>query len=86
MQLYSALVLLIAPLLKSRYSRGYDFLIVFGWYALAKFFEAADRFIFAHTHVFSGHTLKHLAAASAGYWVLRMLRLREPRAPKFIAH
>jgi hypothetical protein len=85
-QLYSALVLLIAPLLKSRYSRGYDFLIVFGWYALAKIFETADRFIFTHTHIVSGHTVKHLAAASAGYWVLRMLRLREPSPPEFIAH
>jgi len=85
-QLYSALVLLITPLLKSRYSRGYDFLIVFGWYALAKIFETADRFIFTHTHIVSGHTLKHLAAASAGYWVLRMLRLREPSPPEFIAH
>jgi hypothetical protein len=78
-QLYSALVLLIAPLLKSRYSRSYDFLIVFGWYALAKIFETADRFIFVHTHAVSGHTFKHLAAAAAGFWVLRMLRLREPR-------
>lgn len=85
-QLYSALVLLIAPLLKSRYSRGYDFLIVFGWYALAKLFETADRFILVHIHIVSGHTLKHLAAAAAGYWVLRMLRLREPRHAEFIAH
>src|SRR5207248_2745019 len=61
-------------------------LIVFGWYALAKIFETADRFIFTHTHIVSGHTVKHLAAASAGYWVLRMLRLREPISPEFIAH
>jgi hypothetical protein len=26
--------------------------------------------------VVSGHTLKHLLAALAGYWVLRMLRHR----------
>jgi hypothetical protein len=26
----------------------------------------------------SGHTLKHLAAAMGTYWVLRMLRRREP--------
>jgi len=79
-QLYSALVLLIAPLLKSRYARSYDFLIVFGFYALAKIFETADGFIFVHVHVVSGHTLKHLAAAAAGYWILRMLRFRRPIA------
>jgi len=79
-QLYSALVLLIAPLLKSRYARSYDFLTVFGFYALAKVFEAADGFIFVHVHVVSGHTLKHLAAAAAGYWILRMLRFRRPIA------
>lgn len=55
------------------------------WYALAKIFETADRFIFVHTHIVGGHTVKHLAAASAGYWVLRMLRLREPSPPEFIA-
>jgi hypothetical protein len=26
----------------------------------------------------SGHTLKHLAAAAAGYCILRMLQKREP--------
>jgi hypothetical protein len=26
----------------------------------------------------SGHTLKHLAAAAAGYWILRMLQRRKP--------
>jgi hypothetical protein len=85
-QLYAALALLIAPLLKSRYTRSYDFLIVFGFYALAKIFETADRFIFVHVHVVSGHTLKHLAAAGGGYWILRMLQRREPCPPEFIAH
>jgi len=77
-QLYSALVLLLGLLLKPRYTRGYDFAIVFGFYLLAKIFETADRFIFAHGQIVSGHTLKHLAAATAGYWILRMLRTRKP--------
>jgi hypothetical protein len=77
-QLYSALVLLIALLLKPRYSRSADFAIVFGFYLLAKIFETADRFIFAHGHIVSGHTLKHLTAATAGYWILRMLQTRRP--------
>ena len=77
-QLYAALVLLIAVLLKPRYSRSFDFAVVFVFYLLAKIFETADRFIFTHTHIVSGHTLKHLAAAMAGYWILRMLESRKP--------
>jgi hypothetical protein len=77
-QLYATLVLLLALLLKPRYSRTADFAIVFGFYLLAKSFETADRYIFAHGHFVSGHTLKHVAAAAAGYWILRMLRRRQP--------
>jgi len=84
-QLYSALVLLLALLLLPKYTRSSDFAVVFGFYLLAKIFEAADRTIFAHGHIVSGHTLKHLAAAAAGYWILRMLQLREPRSQEFIA-
>jgi pyruvate/2-oxoglutarate dehydrogenase complex dihydrolipoamide dehydrogenase (E3) component len=43
---------------------------------LAKILETDDKQIFALGHVVSGHTLKHLAAAAAGYWVLRMLKKR----------
>src|SRR6266550_4603894 len=79
-QLYAALVLLIALLLKPRCSRSADFAVVFGFYLLAKIFETADRFVFAYGHVVSGHSLKHLAAAAAGYWILRMLCFRRPIA------
>jgi hypothetical protein len=58
---------------------------VFGFYLLAKIFETADRLIYAHGHIVSGHTQKHLAAAAAGYWILRMLQLREPYHQEFIA-
>ena len=68
-------------LLKSRYSRRTDFVIVFGFYALAKLFELADKSVFRFGHVVSGHTLKHLAAAMAGYWVLLMLQRRTPLVP-----
>jgi hypothetical protein len=77
-QLYSALVLLIALVLKPRYSRSFDFAIVFGLYVLAKVFETADRLIYSRGHIISGHTLKHLAAATAGFWILRMLESRKP--------
>lgn len=79
-QAYSALVLLVALLMPPRYTRSRDFAIIFGWYLLAKIFESADRLIFIRGHIVSGHTLKHLAAAAAGYWILRMLQLRRPAA------
>lgn len=50
--------------------------IVAGLYVLAKALEALDRPIFELGHIVSGHTLKHLAAAGAGYWILRMLLMR----------
>src|SRR5580700_11561568 len=66
-------------LLPPRYTRGYDFGVVFGLYVLAKIFETADRQIFSlDRHTTSGHTLKHLAAGAAGVWVLRMLKKRPP--------
>jgi hypothetical protein len=40
--------------------------------------EILDRPIFAAGHIVSGHTLKHLAAAAAGYYILRMVHSRRP--------
>jgi hypothetical protein len=52
---------------------------VVGFYSLAKILETGDRQVFALTgRSVSGHTLKHLAAAMAGYWVLHMLQKRRP--------
>jgi hypothetical protein len=82
-QVYALVVLLVALLLPPRYTRGTDLLWVVGFYALAKLLETADRQVFELTgHAASGHTLKHLAAAMAGYWVLRMLYRRKPIAPR----
>jgi hypothetical protein len=77
-QSYSVLFLLIALLLPTRYTRGRDLEIVTGLYVLAKILEMFDRPIFEFGHIVSGHTLKHLVAAAAGYWILRMLRKRLP--------
>jgi hypothetical protein len=80
-QVYALIALLVALLLPPRYTRSADLLWVVGFYALAKIFETADRQVFAMTGTLvSGHTLKHLAAAMAGYWVLRMVKTREPIA------
>src|SRR5262249_42789133 len=73
-QVYAVVILLLALLLPPKYTRGSDLAIIVGFYALAKIFEAADRQIFSVGHIVSGHTLKHLAAASAGYWILRMVK------------
>ena len=77
-QVCSTLVLLIVLLFPARYSRGSDLAVVVGLYALAKVLEVLDKPIFRAGQFVSGHTLKHLAAAAAGYWLLRMLRVRQP--------
>jgi hypothetical protein len=75
-QAYALVFLFVALLLPSRYTRGRDLVIVAGLYILAKALEALDKPIFELGHIVSGHTLKHLAAAGAGYGILRMLRKR----------
>ncbi len=76
-QVYAILVLLLVLLFPAKYSRGSDFAVVVGFYVLAKILEESDRHVFAVGHIVSGHTLKHLAAAAPGYWILRMLQNRE---------
>jgi hypothetical protein len=75
------LILLILGLFPARYTRGADLVVAMGIYVLAKIFELLDRRIFNLGHVISGHTLKHLAAAFAVYWVFRMLARRRAVAP-----
>jgi len=50
-------------------------------YVLAKLLELFDREILSLGHFISGHTLKHLAAAVAGFVVCRMLLLRTRQEP-----
>jgi hypothetical protein len=75
-QAFAVIFLLIALLIPPRYTRGADLAIVVGFYVLAKVLEVFDKPIFEQGHFVSGHTLKHLAAAAAGYWIFRMLRRR----------
>lgn len=85
-QAYSALVILMTFLFPRRYTRTGDFGLVIGFYALAKLLELLDKQVFDALHFVSGHTLKHLAAAAAGYCILRMLQKRKPTlaiAPAF---
>ena len=78
-QVCSALVLLMALSLPPRYTRGSDLALVVGFYALAKLLETFDRtIVHALGGTVSGHTLKHLTAAIAGYWILLMVQKRAP--------
>lgn len=77
-QAYSILFLIMALLFPPRYTFGSDLAIVAGFYVLAKVLEILDKPIFKMGHIVSGHTLKHLAAAFAAYWILRMLKRRRP--------
>ena len=73
-----AAIALIALLYPSRYTLGRDVLVAVAIYAVAKLAELLDAQIYALGHLLSGHTLKHLLAALAVWWLLRMLQLREP--------
>jgi hypothetical protein len=76
-QVYAGLVLLLMLVFPAKYTRSSDYAVIAGFYALAKVLELTDRKIFQTLHFVSGHTLKHLAAAMAGYWILRMLQKRQ---------
>lgn len=77
-QTYSILFLFMALLFPPRYTCGSDLAIVAGFYVLAKILETLDKPIFRLGQIVSGHTLKHLAAAMAAYWILRMIQRRRP--------
>ena len=82
LQAYSVVILLmLAWLHPSRYTRGSDIYWVFAAYVAAKVVEFFDVEILAIGNLVSGHTLKHLVAAGAGMVVCRMLMLRVPVAP-----
>jgi hypothetical protein len=77
-QAYSVIFVLLALLFPTPYTHGSDLLLIAALYILAKVLEILDKPIFSLGHIVSGHTLKHLAAALAGYAILRMIRRRRP--------
>ena len=80
-QFYPLLVIpCIAWFFPSRYTQSRALLEVVALYGAAKVCEVLDGFIYAQGHAVSGHTLKHLLAAFAAYWLLRMLYRRRPLA------
>lgn len=78
-QFYSLLVIILLGIFfPSRYTRGADIYVALALYGFAKLAEAGDREIYDLGQVVSGHTIKHLLAALAIYWILRMLTKRRP--------
>lgn len=78
-QFYSLLVIILLGIFfPSRYTRGADIYMALALYGCAKLAEAGDREIYDLGQVVGGHTIKHLLAALAIYWILRMLTKRRP--------
>jgi len=78
MQLYPMLLIpLLLWLYPPRYNGDRDILAVIGLYSLALLFDFTDRPVFDLTGgLVSGHTVKHVIAALAVYWVALRLRRR----------
>jgi hypothetical protein len=85
MQFYPILLIVWISLhFPSHYSHSNGVFYVIALYAVAKAAEMLDRKIFIWTGGWiSGHTLKHLIAAYAAYWIVRVLRKRVFVAQKF---
>lgn len=62
----------------ARYTHRGDLWVVIAIWGLARAAEWLDAWLYAGGNLLSGHTLKHLLAALASGWVLRMIRRREP--------
>lgn len=76
-QFFSPVVLALIIVLFSRRYTGMTYLsMAFGCYVAAKLFEIFDGEIYRAGHVVSGHSLKHVTAAVACWWILRMLQAR----------
>jgi len=75
---FGSLLLLLGLLIffPSRYTESKALGLALALYVAAKLCESLDPQIYAIGHAVSGHTLKHLAAALAAYFVVHMLRHR----------
>ncbi len=76
----AALIPLTLWLFPARYTHGGYLVGVIAIYGAAKLFEVLDGPMFSMGHLLSGHTLKHLTAALAAWWLLRGLDARRPAA------
>lgn len=73
--LLATLVMLMTP---SKYDHNSYLIAVVIFFALSKIFEMYDHQVYAMSGgIISGHTLKHLAAAFAAFWMLLMVKNRK---------
>lgn len=73
---FGSLVAVVGMLIhfRPRRTRTSYLIVALASYAVGKLMEAFDVEIYSFGGFVSGHTLKHLAAASGAYFVLRMIR------------
>lgn len=74
------LILLLVSGFPSRYTHASEIYRVMFIYGLAKLAETADQEIYQFGNIISGHTLKHILAGLAVYFILRMLKMRTPKS------
>ena len=71
-------LVLILQLFPPKYTGASYWVTAGALYALAKLLEFLDEKIYSVGSILSGHTLKHLAAAAAGFAILRLFQTRRP--------
>lgn len=71
------LILLLIAGFPSRHTHASQIYRVMFFYGLAKLAEIADQEIYQLGNIISGHTLKHVLAGFAAYFILRMLKIRK---------
>jgi hypothetical protein len=70
------LLTMIVALFPPRYTHTNYLIVAFLFFVAAKLFELFDKQIYSFARVLSGHSLKHVAAGIACYWILLMLQHR----------
>lgn len=75
---FGSLLILLAILIlfRPRYTHTWCLVMALAFYVGAKLLESFDPEVYAIGHAVSGHTLKHLAAAGDGYFIVVMLQRR----------
>jgi len=74
---FLALVLILS-LFPPKYTGSFYWFGAAALYALAKLLEHYDHEVYSVGGILSGHTLKHFAAAAAGFAILRLFLIRRP--------
>jgi hypothetical protein len=71
-------LVLILQLFPPKYTGASYWIAAATLYALAKVLEYFDEMVYSAGEILSGHTLKHFAAAAAGFAILRLFQTRRP--------